>query len=472
MAASDNVAADGTGFNIREWIIKMSDVETSNCIIYDEDKQGGLHIAGVDPLKIADMFMSKCAFVYIDENKLIYMYNDITGCYDPNMQKDIERFVYYRFNGLYDYRDHHPVINKSVISEVVAKIKAVTKKSASIFQDRTHPYFNVSNGIIDLEDGALLDHSPDLYMLISSPVTFDITAECPKFLAWLKKQLDEEYHDAAQEMFGFCLWNKYTLQRAFMLLGAPRTGKGTFIRILQGVLGDASYSNVSLHDMLSDKYLTSELYGKIANLSGDMLSTPIRNHQIFQNCTGEDKVTVQFKYGRGFKMSNIAKLIYAANALPRLMYDDDAFYTRWAILPFDHSYISKEDPKIEQELLTELPGVLNWALEGLHRLIENNWQLSHHIKGLDVYAKKSKPEIAFLEEVCEPSDDGYIFKNELLLKYNEWAKENNIAPAQSKKVFGSLIIDQTIIPVGEPRPFNPKTKNQQEAWSGIKYKTT
>ena len=426
-------------------------------------------IKGLDIPKAADMMMQRCTFVYIVETRMIYIYSQECGGFLPNAEQIIHKELYKAFRPYYTH-DGKPVLNKYKVSEIVARIHAATAKSITVFQ-RSEPLFNVANGVLDLETGKLLPHSPDYMMLEQSPVIYDPEADCPKFESYLEDALDPQYHDTLAEIYGYTMWPRYDAQRAIILFGPPRTGKGTLLRILQELLGKDNYSSVSLHDLINHTFKRAELFGKRANISGDLPATPIKDPQIFQNLTGGDDVTVEFKFGRPFQMTNAAKLIFAANKLPRIYRDDDAFYARWIIIPVEHSFLGKEDPSIEAALKTpeELSGILNLAFESLQRLKANGWQFSTHIDGLKMYRRQSRPETSFLEEMCEASEDGYVLKTDLVTEYNKSAKENGFPPATSMNAFGRAIRDQMIIPVdGGYRPL--ANGKQREAWAGIRLK--
>lgn len=428
-------------------------------------------IKGLDIPKAADMMMQSFTFVYIVENDVTYIYLQDCGGFAPHAELIIHRELYKLFRPYYTH-DGKPVLNKYKVGEIVARIHAATAKNITVFQ-RSDPLFNVANGVLNLETGTLLQHSSDYMMLEQSPVIYGPDAECPKFRSYLDDTLDPQYHDTLAEIFGYSIWPRYDAQRAVILFGPPRTGKGTLLRMLQELLGKDYYSSVNLQDLIGDRFKRAELFGKRANISGDLPATPIKDPQIFQNLTGGDDVTVEFKYSQNFKMTNAAKLIFSANKLPRLYRDDDAFYTRWVIIPVEHSFVGHEDPSIEAALKTpeELSGILNWALDGLQRLRDNRWQFSTHIDGLTMYRWHSKPETAFLEEICEASEDGYVLKTELVAAYNEWARRSGFPPATSMNAFGRAIGDQMIIPVDGR--FRPSVGGQQrEAWMGIRMKGT
>jgi putative DNA primase/helicase len=167
---------------------------------------------------------------------------------------------------------------------------------------------------------------------------------------------------------------------------------------------------------------------------------------------------------------NTAKLIFSANEIPALKYEDDAYYGRWVIIPFDNSVYGREDTQLLKRLTTdnELSGILNWALDGLDRLKDNEWQFSYSDDSIAIYRRKSNPVIAFLEDCCEEYE-GYVLKSDLMMAYNRWAKSQNLPPSKSRKAFSQAILDQEEIPV---EIFRPNIDGDRpEAWRGIRLVT-
>lgn len=442
--------------------------EWEDCLI-TEVKDGVTLVKGLNIARVLKTVLRKLSFLYIMETRLTYVYVPKNGGYSPGGDELILRELLRLFRPYYDLKGK-PIMNQKRANEILFQIQKETVHNVVVFEQKD-PIFNVSNGVLDLVTCERLPHDPKYRMREQSPVIYDLTADCPKFKSYIADRVDQKYHAVLQEMFGYAMWHKYDAQRAFMLYGPPRTGKGTLLRVLQEMLGKDSYSSVNLQDLINHTFKRAELFGKRANISGDVPATPIKDPQMFQNLTGGDDVTVEFKYGRPFQMSNAAKLIFGANKLPRAINDDDAFYARWVIIPVEHTFIENEDPSIEAALKSpeELSGILNWALEGLARLRANGWKFSEHINGLSMYKKLSKPEIAFLEEMYEPSTDDYVTKADLAVAYNKWATSKGLPPATSMKAFCIVIGDQMTIPVnGDYRP--SINGAQQEAWKGIKRK--
>jgi putative DNA primase/helicase len=256
-----------------------------------------------------------------------------------------------------------------------------------------------------------------------------------------------------------------------MFLGPKRTGKGTLTRVIESVIGESDCSHVSLQDLADHRFARARLFGMKLNTYADLPADPIKDPGIFKNLTGEDTIDAENKFEQIFCFKNRAKLLYSANQLPKLRRDDDAFYSRWIIVPFNNSVYGNEDVHLKAKLTTpeELSGILNFGLEGLARLRSNGWRFTYEDDAAGIYRRKSNPIIAFLEDKCEQSD-GYVSKADLIAAYNEYARNERLPLAPSKKAFGGMMMDQMVIPV---ETTNPNVNGRQvESWSGIKLKET
>jgi putative DNA primase/helicase len=269
--------------------------------------------------------------------------------------------------------------------------------------------------------------------------------------------------------YWICIMDEHIIHKAFMFLGPKRAGKGTMIRVIEAAIGGGDCSHVSLQDLEAHRFMRAKLFGKKLNTYGDLPATPIADAGIFKNLTGEDTIEGENKFEHPFSFKNTAKILFSANALPKMKVHDDAFYNRWIIILFNNSVFGKEDPKLTAKLTTpeELSGIINLAMAGLKRLRENGWKFTYGDDAAAIYLRNCEPVIAFLEDRCEVSE-GYVVKAELVQAFNQYAKQMKLPLASSKKAFGMSMKDQTTIPVETTYP--SVDDKQVEAWGGIKLK--
>jgi phage/plasmid-associated DNA primase len=62
------------------------------------------------------------------------------------------------------------------------------------------------------------------------------------------------------------------------------------------------------------------------------------------------------------------RIFILSNELPKLTDASRALVGRFIILRLTESFFGREDPGLFQRLLPEMPGILNLAIDGWHRL--------------------------------------------------------------------------------------------------------
>ncbi len=412
----------------------------------------------------------------ITETDEILVYN--AGKYERNGEEIVKSILESSFGQTLNEKNK-PILNQNVVSEILEKIRNRTRMPISAVNNRFDPDTNapllpLNNGILNLDTRELLPYSPKYIFLNKLPVYYDPAAKCPAYLEWRNEVLKPEFHLAIDEMMGVTLWPDYCIQKAFMLYGPPRAGKGTLIRILEAMIGRDNCSHVALQELATNKFKVANLYGKMLNTYGDLPETVVMDVGYFKSLTGEDTVEGEKKFKDAFSFVNTAKLVYSANKLPKLKIDDQAYYNRWIIFPFDNSFLHKEDTSLTNRLTTpeELSGILNLALEGLARLRGNNWKLSYTLDSAAMYRRSSNPVLAFLEDDCEPSNNEFVTKKELIEAYTAYTKKHHLPPPKSTIAFGKSTKFNTVIPVTEYNHdhYEGITRIHEEAWRGIRLK--
>src|ERR1035441_9347232 len=80
--------------------------------------------------------------------------------------------------------------------------------------------------------------------------------------------------------------------------------------------------------------------------------------------SGGDLVRARKLYGNSFEITPTWKLWLSVNHKPIVSPTDPAIWTRLMVIPFDVSFEGRENRKLKEQLLAELPGILAWAVEG------------------------------------------------------------------------------------------------------------
>jgi putative DNA primase/helicase len=235
---------------------------------------------------------------------------------------------------------------------------------------------NVKNGLLNIWNGELKPHTPDLFYTVQLPVEYNPGAGCTKIKRFFGEVVYQEDITLLEEVTAWLLWRPYDIHKAIMLYGAGRNGKSAFLRLLESFIGIENIAHVSLPKLVTDRFAGIDLVGKAGNFFGDLPAKDLSETETFKAATGNDAIRVEDKFKKAYDYRNTAKMIFSANKLPKSPDDTDGFYSRWIIIRFPHQFGTEERPfntNLDQELCEpeELSGLLNIALEALQRMKDN-----------------------------------------------------------------------------------------------------
>ena len=319
-------------------------------------------------------------------------------------------------------------------------------------------FINLENGLLDLNTFTLMPHSKRFASLVQLPFDYDPEAKCPRFHEFLNQVFreDEELISLVQEIMGYCLSPSIEAQKFFILYSDGSSGKSVLCSILQHLAGgDKNVSSVTLSN-LNQKFQRAELYGKLLNISTENEASKF-NTEALKSITSGDPIQIEHKFQKPFTTRLTTKLLFAMNSLPEPKDKTFAFYRRLVLVPFKTKFVDnpregtnemKRNPKIEEGLLEELPGILTWCIEGLKRLVENKYQFTRSQEANKLmleYRKDISPVFSFIEECVEQatsanrtsrlSNKVRTSTKDLLDAYDYWCVENVISGRLDKRAF-------------------------------------
>ncbi|MFJ7848148.1 phage/plasmid primase, P4 family [Peribacillus sp. NPDC097224] len=301
---------------------------------------------------------------------------------------------------------------------------------------------NFRNGILNLTTREVEEHSPEFVTTIQINANYNESAACPIFHGFINGSLSGKDVLIAQELMGYLLIPETVAEKAFILYGPGRTGKSTILKLIEHILGKKNISNVALQD-LSQQFKPSLLLGKLANIYADLPNKALQDTGIFKTLVSGDTIVAEEKFRSPFSFSNKSRLLFSCNELPANYVDrTDGFYRRLIILPFlKQVEVSKIDIALQAKLQNETDGIVRWSLEGLERLIANNYQFTKSDTTenlLSDYKKQSNNVIWYVSEFCELKVDGIEYSQNLYQHYKKTCLENNMQPISQTKFNKSL----------------------------------
>lgn len=222
----------------------------------------------------------------------------------------------------------------------------------------------LENGVLDVRTMQLSEHAPEQMLNWKLPYGFDAAARCPVTEDFIRRLAhgDLETERTLLAFLAALIHGRADLQKYLELIGLPGTGKSTFLKIAQALVGTENTASTSM-DALSSRFETATFYGKRLIIVADS-SNFMANVDTFKSITGCDPIRYEEKNiqaGKPFIFGGM--VILAANSPVQFEDKSTAMMRRRIPVHIDRRIKDAErDPRLEQKLMAELPGLLNLLL--------------------------------------------------------------------------------------------------------------
>jgi len=398
---------------------------------------------------MSEYVMSLNRFITLEDTKTIYKYEN--GVYVPRGEDTITKIVQaalgdtskiHHINEVVHYVQFETLIKREMINTEICRI-------------------NLLNGVYNLNNDTLEEHTPDNIFITQIPVNYDRDAECPAFKKFISEIAHESDIQTIYEFIGYCMIPDTRIQRAVMLVGDGSNGKSKLLEAIGCFIGSANSSSESLHELENNQYSKAELFGKLVNIFPDLASGAIYENSVFKMLTGDEgTIRAERKFEHPFRFKNTARLIFSANKLPPVPADNFAYFRRWILLEFPNKFEGDDrDKDITSKITTseEKSGILNVVIGSLKNILKNgDYTTTQSVQDVErMYRINSDPIAAFVSECVVYSVDD-CDKMVMYEHYTEWCKDNCIEPKTSPKFsarFGKLGYNYYRASTGNPRPY-------------------
>lgn len=320
----------------------------------------------------------------------------------------------------------------NIVQEVLGKIKRKTEIDYNKFNTIPNNLLCINNGIINLDNGEFMEHNSKYYFQSKFDIDYIPKADCPKIKEFIEETFYPEHIPLIQEWLGYIPYRNHFKKKAMIIFGDKNTGKTVFLNIVTKFVGLHNLAGLSLHQIAAgDKFALRFLHNKYVNLYDDLSSEDLGCGGGFKMATGGGLITGEIKFGDMFQFFTFAKNMFATNEIPPVNeIDDMAYYLRWLPIPCDN-IVEKEDQNefLIDELTTpeEMSGLLNWALEGLKRLLEN--KKFTYDKNVDeikaIMIRHSNPIMEFIQDCIYEKAENNVDKTTMFEYYTHFCKIRN-----------------------------------------------
>lgn len=320
------------------------------------------------------------------------------------------------------------------------EIMARKKRALSVTKFDVDESLNLANGVLSLKSLELRPHERDDMFTYCLDYGYEPTADCPLFKKFISEVLvyegtttpDPDLANLFQELLGYSLTPDVKHEVMIWMFGDGSNGKSVAISILEALLGPMALSIDFQTVGTPGNYDLSDVPGKrvLFSTEAEKGKTVAEGH-IKRIVTG-DTLSTRPIYGSPMKFKSTAKIWWAMNDRPIIRDTTDSMWRRMKLIPFFRKFVegSTADPDLTSKLMKELPGILNWALDGLVRLKLNNKfsaaAASETAKA--EYREEANPVAQWMKTMTVPTGHPATLAGALFDSFRRWCEQNNERP--------------------------------------------
>ena len=309
----------------------------------------------------------------------------------------------------------------------------------------------VQNGVVDLLSGHLLFNFPEMRVTRYCAANFVEDAACPAWERFLGQifQGDMQTIETVQRLLGYTLTGLVTEEVLVFCIGYGSNGKSVFSNVTARIMGGytrtapPSLLTVRRSDDASPRNdlaaLAGARYVSISELqAGDRL-----DEQVVKLLAGREPISARFLHKEFFEFLPTFTAWLRTNHKPIITGEDHGIWRRLVVLPFDRTFTEGEkDPFLEDKLMEESDGILQWMLEGARMYLTDGLKLSPRIK-VEVAKYRSDSDMLgeFLSDKTTPNATAKVNQVQIYTSWRSWCEESGVRPG-SKKTFTQRLAER------------------------------
>lgn len=284
------------------------------------------------------------------------------------------------------------------------------------------------NGVINLKTGTLL--APNPKMLISKIVrtSFDASAKAPLWEKFISECFlgDRETIHYMQKALGYSITGDVSEEVMHFCYGVGSNGKTLLTNIMYNLMGD--YAAIADTDLLMRKDKTNDnsptpdiarLQGKRFVVANEVEEGRRLNDKNLKALASKQNLQARELYGKTFEFAPQHKIWITTNHRPYVSDQTDGAWRRILLIPFLNLVTGNQvDYGLEDKLISESAGILNWLIEGCLMWQKERLNPSISIQNCSMeYRKESDALGLFISECCVEDPES---KEDQQLLYSQW----------------------------------------------------
>lgn len=288
----------------------------------------------------------------------------------------------------------------------------------------------VPNGVLDLRRGEVRMGRPEDRVTMQTRAPFDPNAQCPLWDKTVSEIFggDGELIRYFDRLVGYSITADCREEMFPLCWGGGANGKGTVMNTIAWILGDYAadlpFSALELHERTGIPNDIAKIVGKRFVTASESGETKRLNEARVKALTGRDPVTARFLQKEFFTFEPVAKFWLATNHRPMVRDTSAGFWRRIHLVPFEQSFVGREDQTLKDRLRLEAPGILARAVRGCLDWQREGLNAPDVVRAAtDSYRSESAPLARFLDARCVVQEGARATFGDLFGAYQRWCGE-------------------------------------------------
>jgi len=337
--------------------------------------------------------------------------------------------------------NHGPSVND--INEVVAMIRRTTFSYNDLNPSYHIPFMN---GLLNVETKKMEPFTPDLFYTFQVHANLNLERhitlnETPMFRDMLNVAFYEPDVPMILSYFAYCLYPDLPVHKVLFLMGRERIGKGTSIRVLQGLMPKGSGS-ISLARLLtSERFQFTGIEGKNLLIDSETRRRfrrgTVLDWSAFCNLFGKDVLSVEPKGKEAHDYVSKAKGIFLGN-LPIFPIDSPPAIARIIIIQTRNERPKRVIPDLDLKILeSERDEIATLLIQILFKLKERDFDFPGQLTDdstATILDQLSDPVENFIEEDTDYIEGSSVSVEDAYNRFREWCSGKGI-PSLTRQTF-------------------------------------
>lgn len=309
------------------------------------------------------------------------------------------------------------------------------KRGVAVNRINIDESLNLANGALSLKSLELRPHSKDDLFTYCLDYEYDPNADCPLFKKYIADVLvlegttttDENLVMLFQELLGYSLTPDTRHEVMVWMFGEGGNGKSVAISVVEALLGPMSMSIDFQSVGMPGNYDLADIPGKRVLFSTEAERNKVMAEGYIKRIVTGDTINTRPIYGSPLSFRPTAKIWWAMNDKPIIKDTTDSMWRRMKLIPFYRKFEEGKNADVDlpTKLMAELPGILNWAVEGLMRLTLNGrfTKSTASEEAKQQYREEANPVAQWVNTMTVRTDYPATLQGALFREYTRWCEE-------------------------------------------------